>query len=164
MYSLNVATTSSPNGLIRAILLARALSNLPSPAERPPADYFYRDRTESFSIRGFSTSVLRSCQEHQIIFYLLPNAIQDARKPKTQVQHVPKATCKTGKVIEQTKDKYAEYKKGGKVGDIDVRGKAYKILDYALRFQNLIGDGVKFDPTGHGSHALTLYFCAMAEI
>jgi hypothetical protein len=71
----------------------------------------------------------------------------------------PSATI-INQVIEQTKGKYDEYKKGGfKIkgrngkSDINVRDKAYKILDSALSFQSLVGAAVTFDPTGHGSHA-----------
>jgi hypothetical protein len=95
------------------------------------------------------------------ILKVLRADIKDKQSPNTRI---------VDEVIKQTKEKYAEYKEGGMIrrsegkSDIDVRDKAYKILDSALSFQSLVGAAVKFDPTGHGNYILALYFCTMAEI
>jgi seryl-tRNA synthetase len=70
------------------------------------------------------------------------------------------------RVIEQTEEKYAEYKKEGlKIrrskgkSDINVRDIAYKILTSALSFKSIIDTAVSFDPTGHGNCTLTPCYC-----
>lgn len=78
-------------------------------------------------------------------------------KAATKNEQLSDATVVTA-VIDQTKERYATYMKGGKISsrgegkdEIDIRGKAYKILDSALSFQTLVADIAVFDPTGHGN-------------
>ena len=62
-------------------------------------------------------------------------------------------------VIQATKDRYEACQKGGfpihqsRVGDINLRDVAQKILNATLSFKDIINTVVAFDPTGHASSA-----------
>lgn len=87
--------------------------------------------------------------------------LDPSRKPYVAANGVS-ATDAIDQVVEDTKDKYAEWKKGGlkihqKNGDdIDIGDYAEKILGAALKASEVISFAVSFDPTGHASSAWTV--------
>ncbi|KAI9833766.1 MAG: hypothetical protein M1819_003499 [Sarea resinae] len=81
------------------------------------------------------------------------------------------ATDIVTQVVEQTKKKYDEYRKGsfkisrrhGK-GEINVRDTAKSILSSALDFKGIIDAALKFDPTGHVSSAWAVVSLGLAMV